>query len=300
MRKRRKILLILDRTMVLFVGLAVGAVVTLSFGGGSPETAVGVAEASPPAPSVAAAAQPRTEPVPARIAEAVRHRRQIEIGVFGDSFGEGIWAGLYNQLRRDPRFEVHQLAERSTGFTRYRSLNVLDDISGKLDRQPVDVAILSFGANDTQGIYLDGRGHAFMSEGWQRIVGERVGAVVTLLRRRGATVYWVGLPRMRDPAFDADIQAMNRFYAARMAALGVPYLDTVPLTVDQAGRYAPYLPAEPGRRERRMGRANDGIHMTIPGYIHLTEELTGRIRSTVARAEAQAWARPAAASGSQG
>ena len=300
MRKRRKILLILDRTMVLFVGLAVGAVVTLSFGGGSPETAVGVAEASPPAPSVAAVAQPRTEPVPARIAEAVRHGRQIEIGVFGDSFGEGIWAGLYNQLRRDPRFEVHQLAERSTGFTRYRSLNVLDDISGKLDRQPVDVAILSFGANDTQGIYLDGRGHAFMSEGWQRIVGERVGAVVTLLRRRGATVYWVGLPRMRDPAFDADIQAMNRFYAARMAALGVPYLDTVPLTVDQAGRYAPYLPAEPGRRERRMARANDGIHMTIPGYIHLTEELTGRIRSTVARAEAQASARPAAASGSQG
>ena len=45
------------------------------------------------------------------------------------------------------------LSERSTGFTRYRSLNLLDDIRAKLDRQPVDIAIISFGANDTQGIF---------------------------------------------------------------------------------------------------------------------------------------------------
>ena len=30
-----------------------------------------------------------------------------------------------------------------------------------------------------------------MSEGWQRIVGERVGEVVALLRQRGAAVYFV-------------------------------------------------------------------------------------------------------------
>ena len=131
--------------MVLFVGLAVGAVVTLSFGGGSAETAAGVAEASIPAPPAAVPVRPRPEAIAPRLAEAARQGRQVEIGVFGDSFGEGIWAGLYNQLQRDPRFEVHQLAERSTGFTRYRSLNVFDDVRAKLDRQPVDVAILSSG-----------------------------------------------------------------------------------------------------------------------------------------------------------
>ena len=91
-----------------------------------------------------------------RLACAVAEGRPIQIGVFGDSFGEGVWAGLYNILRSDPGFEVRQFSERSTGFTRYRSLNILDDIRAKLDRQPVDIAILSFGANDTQGI-LDGR-----------------------------------------------------------------------------------------------------------------------------------------------
>lgn len=298
MRSLRRILFVADRTAALFVGLAVGAVVASSFGSSDGPTAVvGVAEASIPAVPAPAAApapvRPQAEPAAPRLAEAVRQHRTIEIGVFGDSFGEGIWAGLYNQLRGDRRFEVHQLAERSTGFTRYRSLDVLEDIRTKLDRQPVDVAVLSFGANDTQGIYYGGHGHAFMSEGWQRIVTGRVSAVVALLRQRGAAVYWVGLPRMRDPHFDADIQAMNRFYAARMAALGVPYVDTVPLSVDESGRYAPYLPVEPGLRDRRMARANDGIHMTIPGYIHLTRGLTDRLRASAARAEAQASA-PAA------
>ncbi|HEV2865288.1 MAG TPA: DUF459 domain-containing protein [Allosphingosinicella sp.] len=288
MRSLSGILLLVDRTMALFVGLAVGAVVTLSFGGGGGGSAVvGVAEASIPAAPAPPAAAARPEPVAPRLAGAVREGRRIEIGVFGDSFGEGIWAGLYNQLRRDPAFEVRQLAERSTGFTRYRSFNILDDIRAKLDRQPVDVAVLSFGANDTQGIYYEGHGHTFMSDGWQAIVTERVTAVVTLLRARGVAVYWVGLPRMRDPPFDADIQAMNRFYAARMAALRVPYIDTLALTVDGRGAYAPYLPAQLGH-ERQMARANDGIHMTIPGYIHVTRGLTDAIRRETARARAEA------------
>ncbi len=287
MRSPSGILLLVDRTAALFVGLAVGAVVTLSFGGGG-ETISGAQASTPAAPQPALRPTPRVEAVTPRLARAVAERRPIVVGVFGDSFGEGIWAGLYNQLRGDPGFEVRQFSERSTGFTRYRSLNILDDVRAKLDRAPVDVAVLSFGANDIQGIYADGHGNAFMSEGWQRIVTERVTALVGLLRQRGALVYWVGLPRMRDPAYDADIQAMNRFYAARMAALDVPYVETLPLTVDAQGAYAPYLPAEPGRRERRMARANDGVHMTIPGYMHVTRGLTGRIRGLATRAQAQA------------
>ena len=289
MRSLSGTLLLVDRTAALFVGLGVGALVAFSFGGGSGESGITSAQASlPVAPTPVAAPQVPVEPLTPRLTGAAAEGRRIEIGVFGDSFGEGIWAGLYNQLRTDPHFEVHQFSERATGFTRYRSLNILDDVRAKLDRQPVDIAVLSFGANDIQGIYHEGQGNTFMSEGWQRIVTERVSAVVRLLRERGAMVYWVGLPRMRDPRFDADIQAMNRFYAARMTALDVPYVETLPLSVDAEGRYMPYLPAEPGRRERRMARTNDGVHMTIPGYIRVTEGLTGRIRDVASRARAHA------------
>jgi hypothetical protein len=288
MRPLDRVLLILDRTIVLFIGLAVGAAVTLSFfPSGAPGTE---AQASIPtaAPVAGAALNHRaTDPMTPRLAQAVAEGRPIQIGVFGDSFGDGVWAGLYNTLRRDAGFEVHQLSERSTGFTRYRSLNLLDDTRAKLDRQPVDIAILSFGANDTQGIFDQGHGNLYMSEGWQRIVTERVTAIVQLLRERGAMVYWVGLPKMRDDHFDGDIQRMNQFYASRMAALDVPYFETAPLSVDANGQYQPYLPADPETGERQMARTNDGIHMTIPGYIYVMRGLSDRIRGSVAQARAQ-------------
>ncbi len=298
MRALERLLLLGDRTLVLFIGMAVGGTVALSFAGGAGPA--DRAEANrPPAPVVATPAQPVRDPLTPRLAQAVAQRRTIRIGVFGDSFGEGIWSGLYHQLRGDDRFEVIELAERSTGFTRYRSLNLLDDTRNKLDRNPVDIAVLSFGANDTQGIYLDGRGHTFMSEGWQRIVTERAAAIVALLRSRGITVYWVGLPKMRDPAFDGDIGRMNQFYAARMQALDVPYIETLPQTVDAEGNYMPYLPARRGG-ERRAARVNDGIHMTIPGYIHVMEGLSERIRRTIDGPAGQAGHAPAPAAAGQG
>jgi hypothetical protein len=299
MRPANRIVLLLDRTAVLFVGLGVGAAISLSFvGGGEQITQAQAGVPTLPQTPAAPVNQRRSDPASPRLAAALAQHRKIEIGVFGDSFGDGIWAGLYNQLRRDPDFEVRQLSERSTGFTRYRSLDILADVRAKIDRDPVDIAVLSFGANDTQGIFHEGHGNTYMSEGWQRIVTERVTAVVELLRARGAMVYWVGLPKMRDAGFDADIQQMNRFYEARMAALDVPYIETLPLSVDEHGQYAPYLPPEPGESERRLARTNDGIHMTIPAYIRVTQGLTDRIRRSVA--EARAEAAPAAAPGAPG
>jgi hypothetical protein len=294
MRPLDRLILIFDRTMVLFIGLAVGAAIASSFVGGGAETLSQAQASTMQAPAPTAVSQRTVDPLTPRLTAAVAQHRPIEIGVFGDSFGDGIWAGLYNRLRSDHRFEVRQYSERSTGFTRYRSLNLLDDIRAKLDRQPVDIAVVSFGANDTQGIFDQGHGNAYMSEGWQRIVTERVSAVVQLLRERGAMVYWVGLPKMRDAHFDGDIQAMNHFYAARMAALDVPYIETLPASVDADGRYEPYLPAEHGG-ERQLFRTNDGIHMTIPGYIYAVRGLSDRIRNSVAQAPPPADAQAAAA-----
>jgi len=298
MRPLDRLLFLGDRTLVLFIGMAVGGAIAMSFLGGAGQA--DRAEANrPAAPVLATPVQPVRDPLSPRLAQAAAQRRKIRIGVFGDSFGEGIWSGLYHQLRGDERFEVIELAERSTGFTRYRSLDLLEDTRTKLDREPIDIAVLSFGANDTQGIYLDGRGHTYMSESWQRIVAARAAAIVGLLRSRGITVYWVGLPKMRDPAFDADIARMNHFYAARMRALEVPYIETAPLTVDEQGRYLAYLPAERGR-ERRAARVNDGIHMTIPGYVHVMRGLSERIVRTVDGPEGQAGRAPAPADTGRG
>lgn len=286
MTATRKVAILLDRTAVLFLGLALGGVTTYSFFAGGQATEAGAAGALPREQMAAAvAARPATaDEIPAvvtpRLASAAAEGRKIHVGVFGDSFGDGVHAALYKQLPGEQNFEVHKFSHPATGFTRYRTTNLLDDTRRRIERQPVDVAVLTFGANDMQGIFLDGEGAEFMSDRWKQIVSERVGAVVGLLRERGAAVYWVGLPRMRDPAYDRDVQAMNAFYTERMRALNVPFIDTLSATVDANGAYSPYL-MDSLKGEKIMARTNDGIHMTIPGYYLLTRGLAERIRRSV-------------------
>jgi uncharacterized protein len=291
MSTKHRLLLALDRTAVLFIGLAVGGIVGASF---STSTAPPEAQASTPAPQLASAVTPpaaaattlATEPG-ARLLRTAAEGGTVHVGVFGDSFGDGVWAGLYEQLPSADGIEVHKLSRQATGFTRYRTTDLLEDTRHRLAAQPVDIAVLSFGANDTQGIFYEGHGSEFMSERWQQIVSERVGAIVALLRQHGAMVYWVGLPTMRDPAYNAQIRQMNAFYAERMRALGVPYVETAQQTMGPNGQYEPYM-RSPRTGERFMARVNDGIHMTIPGYLVITRTLSEQIRQTVAQARVRA------------
>ena len=318
----RTIFKFLDRTAVLAVGIVAGFAIGLAFHpeerAGAPDIAVpppgapaGTPEAIRPAgpalPNALAAITPdkgKVAPAPAsasvanapelrapvdpRVAQHAPSDGTIRVGVYGDSFGDGVWAALYHQLPAKAHFKVYKFSQEATGFTRYRSLNLEDRLRGQLDAQPVDIAVISFGANDTQGVYGDdGHIYAFMTPGWQRTIGTRAQRFVQLLRAQGAAVYWVGLPIMRKASFDADVQSENGFYSRLMAGMGVPWIETRSLSVDADGAFSPYLP-DPVTGAPRLMRANDGIHMSMNGYARLTGGLAERIRrySDMVRAHA--------------
>lgn len=268
---------LLDRTAVLFIGIAVGASIGQAFASSGAE----VAPTRPPLAATNTAAPARNCPTQVslspRLIAALREGREIHVGVFGDSFGDGLWAGLYNDLRPQPAFTVHRFAKQATGFTRYRTLNLLDDATEKLTGQPVDLAVVSFGANDTQDIYEDGKLMRYMGEDWRQHIGGKVRAYIARLQQDGASVVWVGLPRMRDAKFDGQIQQMNAFYADLMCELNVPFINTLPKSVDAQGAYSEYLSA-PGRSEPIKARAPDGIHMSMTGYRLLISDMTNMIR----------------------
>ncbi|WCT75357.1 GDSL-type esterase/lipase family protein [Sphingomonas naphthae] len=316
----------LDRTAVLFLGVAAGAAIGYAFaasnrterdvvvlasdapapspvvapppataGDPKPDTAPPPPATPAPAAAVAAAAAPvEAAPIPDTPLAAAHEDGVVRIGVFGDSFGDGVWSALYRLLPAKDGFRVTKYSQQSTGFTRYRSLNLEEHDAGQIAAKPVDIAVISFGANDAQGVYANGHGYKLMSSGWQDVIGQRIDSYVAMLRRTGATVYWVGLPKMRDAAFDADIAGMNAFYADRMRRLGVPFIDVRPLTVDGEGKYTAYM-AEDGSGATKLFRANDGIHMSMNGYVRITKGLASRIRqSTEAARAARAAPRPQA------
>lgn len=282
----------LDRTSVLFIGIAVGVTIGLAYAAGhavnastSPRaqivTSVGRGAATNGG-MLGAEAPDCAAPFSPRLLKTISTGQPISVGVFGDSFGEGIWAALYWTLPKDEHYQVLKFAQRSTGFTRYQQLNVEDAAAQDLATQPVDIAVISFGANDTQGIVDGGHVYPLLSPGWKEAYGRRVARFVALLRSQGAMVYWVGLPKMRNPDFDGQIQAMNEFYAGQMAALDVPFMPTEALSVDQWGQFNTYL-YDPKEHKDVLMRANDGIHMSIPGYERITGPLVDRIKSYVAR-----------------
>jgi len=243
-------------------------------------TAIPEAPAAMPAPTRLAGVAPN-------LSDAALSGRQVQIGVFGDSFGDGIWWALDQQLRGESDIRLHRLARPATGFTTYGRFNLLEDIRTKLDRQPLDVAIVTFGANDTQGIAVDGRPVRYLSDEWRQVIGARVDAVVNLLRERGVQVYWVGLPRMRAAPYEEKARALSNFFAQRMQALAVPFIDTVASTSDAQGRYVERLP-NPRTGQLMQARSGDGIHMTMNGYTVLTRGLSRHLKSRVATLRTEA------------
>lgn len=278
----------LDRAAVLLIGVVVGGMIGAAFvtqnGGLAPAAkgpAVVAAKAAPPPRQTASLDCPT--PFPPRLLQTLSSGQPITVGVFGDSFGDGVWAALYHLLPKN--YRVMRFSKESTGFTRYASLNLEDSARSQVAGQPVDIAVIDFGANDTQGIYDGGRAWPLLSDGWKQVYGARMDRFVGVLRGQGAMVYWVGLPKMRKPQYDSQISDMLAFYDDRMTALGVPYIDVKALSEDANGEFNDYLPV-PGASAPRLMRANDGIHMTMAGYERIAEPVAQRIEAYVARARA--------------
>lgn len=291
----------IDRAIVLLLGVAVGCAIGLAFAGGA-ASAPAVAAVSPPTVKKLAAGTPAAADTEAalvdrcapcfQLAQQLRDTAgdggRVRVGVFGDSFGKGVWSGVLQQLPSKQGYDVTDYGQESIGFTRYKSLNLEAHLAEQLGDKNVDIAVISFGANDAQGIITpEGHYAAFMGPLWQQTLGGRLERYVGILRRHKALVYWVGLPRMRDPKLDADVMQINDFYRAQMDRLGVPFLDSRPVASDAQGQFAAYL-VDPRDGKRTLMRAADGIHMSMTGYVWITRDVVARIRNYVASVRAVA------------
>ncbi|NYT42799.1 DUF459 domain-containing protein [Sphingomonas sp. R-74633] len=282
--------LVMDRSAVLLLGVSVGVAIGFSFlGGPGPARSTVINGSCSPAvhkdatlrPPEVTGARQCAAPAQRQLISTLRANRPVRVAVFGDSYGDGVWSGLQRQLKPADGYQVIKYSQPASGFTRYRTLNLEAHAAEQLGDDKIDVAVISFGANDAQGIITDEGKHApLMGDLWKAQIGKRIERYVALLRQHNALVYWVGLPRMRDAAFDAQVGAINDFYASEMAKLDVPFLDSRPVASDTKGQYAAYLP-DPKTGERTLMRAGDGIHMSMTGYVWITRVLAGRIRDYV-------------------
>jgi hypothetical protein len=205
--------------------------------------------------------------------------------VFGDSLGDGIWAGLYRAFRPDNNVDVVKKSRVSTGFVRVDYFDWNDRIQSIAKSEKFHIAVVMVGANDMQPIRHDRKWYKVDSEGWRDIYGQRIDTFIKRLKKSHAAVYWVGLPVMRSTKHNAAMQVMNEIFREKAFVNGVKFIDTWNGFADQFGRYSAFGPDLSGQ-VRRL-RADDGVHFTIKGYRKLAHFVEREIRRDmrVARSE---------------
>lgn len=261
---------------------------TLMLGGSAnasaspPEARVEMPEPVAVSPQVVAAkpASVAVTPLKARAEQG-----NLRIGVFGDSMADGLWTALYRDLNGKNGVSVTKFSEVSTGLSRYDYVDIQAKTARQIAETPVDVAVVMFGTNDAQGISLDGQIHEFGTPGWKAAYAKRIDDLVALLRSRDVAVYWVGLPKMKRAGFDAKMTIINAVVRERMAALNVPLIETTGVTSNAAGDYEAYLPGASGRPQ--LMRANDGIHMSMAGYLRIGAPVAERLKRDAGLGQAQ-------------
>jgi hypothetical protein len=206
-------------------------------------------------------------------------KKRFNVVIFGDSLGDGVWAGLYHALRKDKRFNVIRKSKVATGFVRRDYYDWNEAVREATSETTVDIAVVVMGTNDRQIIVENGARYALFSPKWREVYTQRVDDFTATLKATGARIYWVGLPVMRGQTFENDMLTFSRIFADRAAENGVTFLPTHDLLADDDGKYSAYGLDGAGRK--RLLRAEDGIHFTMPGYEKLVTPIALAIKQDV-------------------
>jgi len=225
----------------------------------TPEPTTTTAPPPPPKTAVAPAFPP--SPTPPRPIDVTT---PLTIHTFGDSTAFTLGWGVTGAIAPTGLGRVTIDARTSTGLTRSDYFDWPTHLLPLL-LAPPEVAVVSFGANDSQPLVRpDGSVVAFGAPGWSEEYARRVDGVMQLLVAAGTRVYWVGQPIARDPAYADRMRILNDVYRDVVGRYpGATYIDAWHWLSDDAGAYTDTLPGADGAPVPL--RSEDGIHLSEAG-----------------------------------
>lgn len=206
--------------------------------------------------------------------------------VIGDSLAEGIVEGLAEALGGSEGVQVQRKHRPLQGLARDA---FEEDVKGFEDpgwRDAPHIAVVLTGIWDRQPLRnAAGRRIAVNAPEWRDLYGARVDRVMKALKRKKAAVYWVGLPVMRRPDWNRDIETINEIIRERAFLNGFKYVDAYAGFVDETGGFNAYGPDLTGKQ--RLLREGDGVHFTDAGNRKLAHFVEREVRRDLTQAKAE-------------
>lgn len=234
--------------------------------------------------------QPEAVLVAPTVANAPDARFGGEDGVFrfivvGDGLAVGLGAGLERLTELDPRFEVVNRAKANSGVARPEIYDWPLNIPKFLKSSPFDAVVVLMGANDMRAIKV---GEARVEPGtpeWESAYRANVDLILASIKDSGARPYWVTLPPMQKPEFEAQMQLVSALQRERVVTGGFALIDIKAALSNPDGSYM--IGDMDAKGKLRTLRGKDGISFSRQGNDLLAGLVMGAIRKAEGVADLQ-------------
>lgn len=199
---------------------------------------------------------------------------KCKILVVGDSLGNNLGWGMYEQLKDTPGITMYVRSKASTGLTKPSYYNWPQELAPMLKKYKPNLVVVMLGANDWQDRKTNGdRGNA----AWRTAYKKDIKTVASMSTAAGAYVMWVGLPIMRLTRYGKGMATLNSLYAEALPAVeGATFVPTWDFFADANGDYRDYAQVN-GKRTKMRG--SDGIHFSTIGQGVLATYVIKQLRA---------------------
>lgn len=200
------------------------------------------------------------------------------VQVYGDSIAEGLLAGIVETFAGDTRLQVQRTRHALGSILRNEFVDEVQTIEGNLSRTPMHVVLVMVGLYDRYPWRPPNanRRVAVGSDEWKAEYSRRVDRLMKVFKARNSALYWVGLPIMRRPEFNDDVQMINEIVRERAYVNGQKFIDIFSQFADENGAFNAYGPEVDGKI--RLLREADGIHFTQVGNRKLAHFVERELR----------------------
>lgn len=252
-------------TAVFGAGLIVVVVTVVSMARASPRLSGGAGLARPAmGPERDPRATTTTEAarsLPPLLPTAASPLRVLEIG---DSLGIDLGDQLRSQLDASATARTVVASLGDSGLSNVSYYDWPAHLGVLLATDHPQVVVVFIGANDDQGLTVDGSAAAPGTPAWVAAYAERVDDVVREATDAGARVVWVGMPPMADPDLNAAMELEDAIYQSQTAPFpGALYVSSTPVLGSPSGGYETSRPGAAGQPV--VLRTPDGVHLTPAG-----------------------------------
>lgn len=195
----------------------------------------------------------------------------------GDSVGNNLGYGLWNETGNTPGLSLVLKGKASTGLSNSWYYDWTKHLTDYLHQFRPHLVVISLGANDEQGMIVNGHAQPFPSVAWRAEYFKHVLTLDRLATKAGAQVLWVGMPIMGPSGYSDGMKVLNSIYAeAARRTPGVTFLPTWSLFSNHAGQYQPNAYVNGAYSSLRH---TDGIHFSSAGQAVLGTFATRQIAS---------------------